>query len=284
MKPAIFLLALLTVLALIKPTFGYSRIIRVELYAPFEGKVGEEIPLQADIYTGNNLVEYTHNVQATLLLPTGVELVFGDNPIFIGEMGPGPSYARCQWRVKFEEPGEYLLMVNATCVDTQKIPHWLNASTTIPVYAPPHVELEYTPTSNAYVNTTVTFNATKSYARGPNSTVTAYFWDFGDEANATTSGPIIEHKFLRIGNFTVSLNITDSKELSGMNTTEIAINLFGDLNCDGKINILDITIVAAAYSSKPGQSKWNPIADLNGDKVINIVDVSTVAREYGKTA
>jgi PKD repeat protein len=283
MIPIVFFLLLLTTMALTKPAFGYATITSVNFYVPVEGKVKEEIPLQAGINTGNNLVEYVREVQATLILPSGVTVLSGDNPQYIGDMGPGPAYASCQWTIEFEEAGEYLLTVNASCINTQHIAQWVNASRTIKIYAPPYVEFECTPSPNAYINETVVFNATKSYAQGPDSQIVTYAWDFGDQTNATTNTSIIEHEYHEIGNHTVTLNVTDSQELSSMNTSEIAITLFGDLNFDGKVNIVDITIVAKAFNSKPGDLSWNLIADLNNDGVVNILDVTLVAVQYGKT-
>ncbi len=60
------------------------------------------------------------------------------------------------------------------------------------------------------------------------------------------------------------------------------VSLFGDLNSDGTVNILDISIVAFAYGSTPGNERWNPEADTNHDGIVNIVDVAQVAREFGK--
>jgi hypothetical protein len=53
-----------------------------------------------------------------------------------------------------------------------------------------------------------------------------------------------------------------------------------DLNHDGKINILDISIVAIAYSSGLGDPKWNPVADLDKNGLVNILDVTRVAIDY----
>jgi hypothetical protein len=47
-----------------------------------------------------------------------------------------------------------------------------------------------------------------------------------------------------------------------------------DVNQDGKINILDIAAVAQALFSTPETPNWNPRADLNGDGVVNIVDLT----------
>ena len=56
-----------------------------------------------------------------------------------------------------------------------------------------------------------------------------------------------------------------------------------DLNDDGTVNIVDISIVAIAFGSAPEDPYWNIIADLNNDQVINILDISMVAKDYGKT-
>jgi hypothetical protein len=56
-----------------------------------------------------------------------------------------------------------------------------------------------------------------------------------------------------------------------------------DLNKDGTVNILDISLVAKAYGAKPGDTTWNPVADLNEDAIINILDIAMVAKDYGKT-
>jgi hypothetical protein len=56
-----------------------------------------------------------------------------------------------------------------------------------------------------------------------------------------------------------------------------------DLNRDGKVNILDITIVARAYGGKPGSINWNEIADIDQNGLVNILDIAMIAKDYGKT-
>jgi len=60
--------------------------------------------------------------------------------------------------------------------------------------------------------------------------------------------------------------------------------LFGDLNNDGKVNIEDVAIVAAAFGSYPGHPRWTIVADIDKNNSVNIVDVAMVAREFGKSA
>ena len=55
-----------------------------------------------------------------------------------------------------------------------------------------------------------------------------------------------------------------------------------DLDVNGMINILDITITAKAYGSRPADENWNQNADLDNNGIINIVDIATVAQDYGK--
>jgi thiol-disulfide isomerase/thioredoxin len=56
-----------------------------------------------------------------------------------------------------------------------------------------------------------------------------------------------------------------------------------DVNRDGKINIIDVSLVARSFGSVPGNNTWNETADLNNDGVINIIDITMVAKDFGKS-
>ena len=56
-----------------------------------------------------------------------------------------------------------------------------------------------------------------------------------------------------------------------------------DINTDGKVNIVDIFIVAEAFGSSTEDPRWYPEADIDGDGKVNIVDISTIARKFGKS-
>jgi hypothetical protein len=64
----------------------------------------------------------------------------------------------------------------------------------------------------------------------------------------------------------------------------LTVRIVGDLNGDGKVDILDIATVAKAFGSFPGDSRWNPIADVNRDGKVDILDIAMVATNFGKTA
>ena len=51
-----------------------------------------------------------------------------------------------------------------------------------------------------------------------------------------------------------------------------------DVNMDGKINVLDLIIVAK-YLGKPITAN-NQRADVNGDRVINVLDLVAVANAF----
>jgi hypothetical protein len=43
-------------------------------------------------------------------------------------------------------------------------------------------------------------------------------------------------------------------------------------------NIRDVAMVARKFGTKLGDSNWDPEADLNNDGIVNIIDISMIAR------
>jgi hypothetical protein len=60
-------------------------------------------------------------------------------------------------------------------------------------------------------------------------------------------------------------------------------SVFGDLNGDGVVNMLDLAKVAKAFGSRSGLANWNVTADLNKDGNVDILDLSIVAKRFGRT-
>jgi PKD repeat protein len=268
--------------ASISTAHAYSRVIAVEVHAYSPVQVDQQIVVGADIHTGNNRVESVTNVSAFLMLPEGASLISEMNPIFIGRMGPGPADDSCNWTVAFSQPGAYTVSVNVSCVDTQYIPRWLMNSTTVEVYDFPYVEFTY-PNINVHVNRTVVFNATGSHARAPGGWIVSYEWNFGDGEPFTVFDSVAEHVFRVVGNYEVSLNVTDSRGLSSMSSSSIVVSLLGDVNLDNVVNILDVSFVAHCFGSHFGDDRWDARSDLNSDGTVDILDVSLVALGYGTT-
>ncbi len=60
--------------------------------------------------------------------------------------------------------------------------------------------------------------------------------------------------------------------------------LLGDVNYDGVVNILDITILTSAYGSREGDARWVPQTDLTPPYgLIDIWDLVTCAAHYKQT-
>jgi endonuclease YncB( thermonuclease family) len=71
----------------------------------------------------------------------------------------------------------------------------------------PYANYTYTPL-NPVVNQSITFNASSSWTFDPAAAIISYKWSFGDGTNGT--GKITNHTYLSPGNYTVSLEVTDS--------------------------------------------------------------------------
>ena len=71
---------------------------------------------------------------------------------------------------------------------------------------------------------------------------------------------------------------SSSPQIEGAEITE-APQLPADVNKDGIVNIIDLTLVASNFG-KSGQNA----ADVNGDGIVNIIDLTLVAAAFGNTA
>lgn len=90
-------------------------------------------------------------------------------------------------------------------------------------------------------------------------------------------------KHVRLGNYTVSVASSYQEEKQTDQTT-FEVILLGDVNGDGKVDIVDLVKVIRAYGSYPGHPEWNPNADINDDGKVDIQDLVLVIRHYGEAA
>jgi hypothetical protein len=58
--------------------------------------------------------------------------------------------------------------------------------------------------------------------------------------------------------------------------------IVGDVNGDGIVNMVDVSLVIDAFMSYPGHPKWNPSADLNNDLNVNMLDLAIVLSNFGQ--
>jgi parallel beta-helix repeat protein len=90
-----------------------------------------------------------------------------------------------------------------------------------------------------------------------------------------------------IGNYTVwahakpALGETNTQDNLLVGGT-IYVSIIGDINADGKVNILDVSLAGRAFGAGLNNPRWDSNADINDDEVVNIIDLALIAREYGK--
>jgi hypothetical protein len=92
---------------------------------------------------------------------------------------------------------------------------------------------------------------------------------------------------LAYGNYTVSAYaqpVANQTDVSGNNFTlgTLKVTIPGDLNGDFKVSLSDLVLLANAYGSKIGDTRWNPNADINGDGRVSLSDLVILAKHYGQ--
>ena len=97
--------------------------------------------------------------------------------------------------------------------------------------------------------------------------------DLSITLNITTS------KSTSLGNYTVTITASNGP-LSQLLTIPLRVNMLGDLDGDGTVNIVDLASIAACYLTTPASPNWNPLADLNHDGVVNMADVAIAAASF----
>ncbi len=63
----------------------------------------------------------------------------------------------------------------------------------------------------------------------------------------------------------------------------VKIKMVGDVNGDGVVDVVDLSLVAVAYGAFIGEPNYDPQVDLNKDGVIDVADISTVSIHFGDT-
>ena len=141
------------------------------------------------------------------------------------------------------------------------------------------------------------FNGTESY--DPDGEVVYWRWSFGDGNYGT--GEFADHEYQswiwnRSGydSFEVILTVTDNgdpHQHDDSTSFEVIVYTAGDANGDGRVNILDATIVGLEWGETAicGDYCWEgneraDRADLNNDCKVNILDAVIIGTCWGHTA
>ena len=92
-------------------------------------------------------------------------------------------------------------------------------------------------------NYTITFDASSSSPEAHNDSITSYFWTFGDGKNQTSTTPIVTHSYTNVGNYTVTLNVTDLEGLWNTTSKEAVIIIIQD------ISVINMECLERVYDS-----------------------------------
>ncbi|MEW5920092.1 MAG: S8 family serine peptidase [Bacillota bacterium] len=69
----------------------------------------------------------------------------------------------------------------------------------------------------------------------------------------------------------------------GSLTLPLLILPVGDVNNNNRIDLVDLSLLALAYGTVPGDGNWDPRADLNGDGRVDITDLTLLTQNYSSS-
>lgn len=79
--------------------------------------------------------------------------------------------------------------------------------------------------------------------------------------------------------YSLSVNVNVAVR-SGTGTSTASVTRQLDIDASGKVDVVDLAIVAIAYGSTPLSTNWNPRADVDANGMVNVIDLATLALFY----
>jgi len=73
-------------------------------------------------------------------------------------------------------------------------------------------------------------------------------------------------------------NTTDNTYVGGL----VTVTILGDIDGNGKVQLVDLVRLAIAFGSQVSQPKWNPNADIDGNGIVDQIDLNLLAQHYGQ--
>lgn len=137
-------------------------------------------------------------------------------------------------------------------------------------------EGDFTETFNVtakYDNTTIATQTVTDLSPDANITLT-FSW------NTTDVAPCINYAIM--ANATTIPDETDVVDNVYIDGT-VKVNLQGDVNGDGVVDIWDLAKVGKAYGTFEGEPDYDPEADITKDGIVDMRDIAIVAVNYGNS-
>jgi len=120
---------------------------------------------------------------------------------------------------------------------------------------------------------------------GPGTTGLLFTITYDILARTNDTNLLFENNVTPLGHSCACVHVLDSNGNNLPENLEISIFenfLFGDVNGDCVVNVVDMALVALAFDSTPSSSNWNASADVNNDGVVNLLDLTLVGLNFGK--
>jgi len=141
---------------------------------------------------------------------------------FLWNFGDGTTSTSVVVSHAYDTPGSYLVTLTVTdYFDNQDI-----ATVTVAAgdSAGPTAAIEIKQDPPYIIDQNITFDGTDSAVSedcGCGTTIVSYEWDFGD--GETDSGSIVNHTYVTVGTYTVTLTVTDSNGKSAVTVTSVTV-------------------------------------------------------------
>lgn len=229
------------------------------------------------IYTVQQTVTVTGNTSPVINLGSDKNLCFG-NELVLNAQNPGASYSwstgESSQSISVFDGGAYSVQVSLNgCV----------ASDTINVTSVPVLWSDFT-FQKISGCTPVKYKFTDK-SSACESTITDWYWEFGDGSTSTEQSP--EHYFATVAQFNVKLTVTDnngnsirrSKKVT-VTATPFSISLGSDTTiCFGSTLQLDAGVSNATYLWSTGESGQTIEVEDDGEYSVAVQSAGCVARD-----
>jgi len=161
---------------------------------------------------------------------------------------------------------------------------WATGPPTSPIDAPdvnadnPPAAVAYASPTSAFINDTITFDATRST---DDFGITAYLWDFGDTATDTNS--VTTHAYASRGVFLATLTVWDTANQSDMDTVSISIGNrppVADAGPDQSVNKSDLVTLNGTGSNDPDGDPLTYLWNQTGGPTVILAGADTATPTF----